>query len=134
MDTITHLPDILRNLSPKLNETFYVFCTVKENNTGKLYEKAIMHFKEDEGHTFIFEKSVADELKLAYKSLFRKITLEVYSDLHSVGLIAAISNLLAENGISVNPVSAYYHDHLFIPDLQADKAFMLIKSIGIKNL
>ncbi|SDB45889.1 ACT domain-containing protein [Desulfonatronum thiosulfatophilum] len=43
------------------------------------------------------------------------ITLEVRSLLTAVGFLALITARLARAGISVNPVSAFHHDHLFVP-------------------
>jgi hypothetical protein len=44
------------------------------------------------------------------------------SSLNAVGLIAAIAGRLAHAGISVNAVSAYFHDYLFVPTDKADEA------------
>jgi hypothetical protein len=62
------------------------------------------------------------------------ITLTVHSDLHAVGLTAAVADALAGKRISCNVVAAAHHDHLFVPvdegaaalaalrDLQATRA------------
>ncbi|HUI76634.1 MAG TPA: ACT domain-containing protein [Bryobacteraceae bacterium] len=47
----------------------------------------------------------------------------------AVGLLARITAQLAEHGISVNAVSAYYHDHLFIPEDRAEEAVGLLKEL-----
>ena len=48
----------------------------------------------------------------------RLITLEVHSALDAVGFLAAVTARLAAEGIGVNPVAGFHHDHLFVP---ADK-------------
>jgi hypothetical protein len=52
--------------------------------------------------------------------------LTVHSSLEAVGFLAAITARLAETGISVNVVSAFYHDHLFVPHDRADEALARI--------
>ena len=37
---------------------------------------------------------------------------------------------LADAGISVNPVSAYYHDHLFVPVEKAGQAMQLLATLA----
>jgi hypothetical protein len=56
------------------------------------------------------------------------ITLTVHSSLEAVGFLAA--GRLAEAGISVNAVSAYYHDHLFVAEHRADEALRLLQSMS----
>ena len=60
----------------------------------------------------------------------RLITLTVHSSLEAVGFLAAIAGRLAEAGISVNAVSAYYHDHLFVPEHRADEALRLLQNMS----
>lgn len=54
------------------------------------------------------------------------ITLNVHSALDAIGFLAAVASLLATAEISVNAVSAYYHDHLFVPLERADDAMRLL--------
>ncbi|GAB6059235.1 hypothetical protein JCM31598_23520 [Desulfonatronum parangueonense] len=49
------------------------------------------------------------------KGIKHCITLEVRSSLSAVGFLALITTRLARAGISVNPLSAFHHDHLFVP-------------------
>lgn len=67
---------------------------------------------------------------LAYPGTFRRVTLSVHSSLDAVGFMAAISTRLAANGIGVNPVAAYFHDHLFIPSARATEAMALLESFA----
>ena len=74
-----------------------------------------MLFREDEGITVITSLQQATELNLHYDFVCRKITLDVHSNLDAVGFLAAITTRLArELNIGVNPVSGFYHDHLFV--------------------
>jgi hypothetical protein len=47
-----------------------------------------------------------------------------------VGFLAAITASLAEAGISVNAVSAFYHDHLFVPVERAEDAKLLLQRLA----
>ena len=46
----------------------------------------------------------------------------MHSSLEAVGLLAEVARRLAAHGISVNVVSGYYHDHLFVPVDRAEEA------------
>lgn len=106
------LARLLQTMSPQLHERPYVFCTVE--SIGDL-EDVLGFFREEEGLSIILEQESADRRGLAYTDRWACITLTVHSALTAVGFIAALSARLAEAGLSVNPVAAYYHDHLFVP-------------------
>jgi hypothetical protein len=57
-------------------------------------------------------------------------SLMVHSSLDAVGFLAAITAKLAAGGISVNPVSAFYHDHLFVPVDKAEMAMNLLSEFS----
>jgi hypothetical protein len=46
----------------------------------------------------------------------KKVTLGVHSSLDAVGFMAAITTRLAKISIGVNPVSGFYHDHLYVSE------------------
>lgn len=83
---------------------------VKTLNIAPVYQ-----FRELEGMTLILTRQETERVSIDYKLVFKMITLRVYSSLEAVGFLATITNKLTENGISVNVVSAYYHDYLFVP-------------------
>jgi len=56
--------------------------------------------------------------------------LTVHSSLAAVGLLAAVTAALAARGISVNPVSAFHHDHLFVPVTQAEAALETLRALS----
>jgi len=108
-------------MQPQMQPGEYVFCTVTE---GAMPDgiKPLGTFREAEGMTLIIERHQADNRMLSYEDKYRMITLGVHSSLQAVGFLAAIASALAEEGIPCNAVSAFYHDHLFIPVDYADKA------------
>ncbi len=75
-----------------------------------------MTFEEAEGTTYILLKSEAETHGLAYEFPCRMITLSIHSSLAAVGFIARIAAELAKHDRGVNPVSGFFHDHLFVPD------------------
>jgi len=119
------LATLLKTMKPKQNMGDFVFCTVKSLATI-VFEDIILIFKEDEGYTIILEKGTADILKLKYSFVASWITLTVHSSLESVGLTAAFSKALSDEGISCNVVAAYHHDHLFVDKKDASKAMEIL--------
>lgn len=111
----TNLKSLLTGMQPVLHEQLYVFCTIDQDVYDKLPFEALCIFREKEGITVIATQQQATDNGLAFDSLWACITLTVHSSLTAVGFLAAITSRLARAGISVNVVSAYYHDHLFVP-------------------
>jgi hypothetical protein len=93
-----------------------------DSNRWLVKPEPVCVFREAEGCTLILRRGEAERLGLAFIYPCRMITLTVHSSLDAVGLLARVSALLAERGISVNAVSAYYHDHLFVPVERAEEA------------
>lgn len=114
-------------MRPKLSNRKYVFCNISKDNSSL---EPLLSFKEDEGTTLILEKENADNNSLHYSGIWAKITLTVHSDLKAVGFLAAIVPKLAEKGITVNIISAYYHDHLFVPYDKAEEAMRILENIS----
>ncbi len=119
---------MLKNLSPKLNEGEYVFCTVPEDSELTGIE-TLATFLEGEGRTLVMKKEIADHLNLEYHTVMSWISLNVYSSLEAVGLLARVSSLLAKNNICCNVISAYYHDHIFVPKNDGHKALSLLRKM-----
>lgn len=127
MSEIKNKRQILQLLNPELSETEFVFCTFSESGYGNLVHlKPIASCQEKEGLTLIIPKEKADEYHFHYESYYKKITLSVHSSLDSVGLTAVVSAKLTEAGISTNIISAYFHDHIFVPSAQADRALKVL--------
>lgn len=123
------LAKLLKSMKPRHNPGDYVFCTLKNVENFDLMN-AEMFFREDEGFTIIIKKEIADRLHLEYPVIMSWITLTVHSSLEAVGLTAAFSKALSENGISCNVVAAYYHDHIFINQKDTEKAIEVLTKLS----
>jgi hypothetical protein len=122
----TDLARLLAGMRPVLDATEWVFCVVPGGGPPDpaLAPAATVH--EREGWTAVVPRDRADAAGLPYDGTFRRITLTVHSSLAAVGLLAAVTGRLAAAGISVNAVSAFYHDHLFVPADRAAEALRLL--------
>ncbi|MBD2233047.1 ACT domain-containing protein [Phormidium tenue] len=127
----TNLTRLLSSMQPTLREGEYVFCTLPSLNGQDL--DPLGFFREEEGMTLILPRHQAEAAGLPYSAVFAMITLSVHSSLEAVGFLAAIATRLASHGISVNPVSAFYHDHLFVPVAQAETAIALLHELVAEN-
>ena len=124
-----NLDTLLKSMKPKHNVGEFVFCKT-ENLEQINLSQIIMSFKEAESFTIIAEKAVADKLDLDYSFIASWITLTVHSSLEAVGLTAAFSKALSENGISCNVVAAYYHDHIFVDKKDTEKAMAILNEFS----
>jgi hypothetical protein len=126
----TNINSLLKNMTPKLNEGEYVFCTISDMANIPLAD-IVGLFKEDEGITVILKKETADRLNLSHTYIAAWITLTIHSSLEAVGLTAAFSAALAKQLISCNVVAAYYHDHIFVAKGDAEKAMQVLKDLAL---
>lgn len=119
----TDLQRLLSGLAPVLVERPRAIRTQAMH--VPIPDDAGMYFREDEGVTVILE---VDET--AGEPLWAQITLRIHSSLEAVGMLAAIANALAARGIACNAVSAYYHDHLFVPWARRDDAIQALRELS----
>jgi uncharacterized protein len=122
------LSTLLANIQPVMRPETYVFCTVTMDRGIPGGVTPVQIFREQEGVALIVTLADAEAKGLRYQFPSRMITLNAFSALDAVGFLAAVTARLAAAGISVNPVSAYYHDHLFVPVDRADDAMRLLAS------
>lgn len=118
---------LLKSMRPEHNPGDYVFCKVEKLVNPDLNEIE-MFFKEKEAITLILKKEIAEKLNLEYSMTMSWITLSVHSSLEAVGLTAAFSKALSDNGISCNVVAAFYHDHIFIGKKDTEKAMQILNA------
>lgn len=126
----TNLEILLSSINPELSNMMYVFCTVSEKKFGSLELKPICVFRESEGVTLIIEQQQAETAQLEYSGRWSLITCKVNSSLAAVGFLAAMSKVLADDGIACNAVSAYYHDHLFVQSERVQDAMRIFSRLS----
>jgi uncharacterized protein len=123
------LAALLRGMKPKIQPGIFVFCTIA--NDAKLPAiTPLLTFREPEGTTLVIPRAEAERIGLDYQFPSRLITLTIHSSLEAIGFLAAITAHLAGAGIGVNAVSAFYHDHLFVPEPRADEALRLLQDLS----
>ena len=122
----TDLDYMIKNMQPILEDEELVFCSLSPARAEEYFILCQGYYVEREGITVIIGKHLADLNDLAYDLVFKRITLNVYSSLAAVGFIARITEVMAAQGFSVNVVSAYYHDHLYI---QSDLAQAALETL-----
>lgn len=125
----TNLDALIRSLSAVLVDGLYVFVTVP-NERAPLEIVPRMVFREAEGTTYILLQSEAEALGLAYEFPCRMITLNIHSSLEAVGFMARIATELAKHNMGVNPVSGFFHDHLFVPDGRQQDAMAVLEEMS----
>ena len=106
-----NLDTLLKTMQPQLTDGKWVFRTSKSGFDVATLESAILMFREAEGMTIISPASTTD----VGLPTWAMVTLSIHSDLEAVGFLAAITTALAAMDIPGNSVSAYYHDHIFVP-------------------
>ena len=130
MNGETDLTSLLRGMRPSLHDQPFVFCSLSQEIYNKLQFESLASFHEVEGITVIITAAQARQAGLKYETLWAWITLTVHSSLSAVGFLAAITHHLAQAGISVNPISAYYHDHLFVPWEKRQMALDILQEVS----
>ena len=131
MSGIVELDELLKSMSPELQDGDYVFCTIEDDNFDYHSLNPLASFKESEGLTLVIAVEAAVQAKLAFEGTFKQITLTVHSSLEAVGLTAAVATKLAAYGISANVIAAYYHDHIFVQTEKAQQALLALKEFSI---
>ena len=117
---LTDLRTLLAALDPELDPVPKRFLHASHEKARERMADALMMFREAEGTTLIVD---VDEDNLGNeRMLWAQITLRVQSSLTAVGMMAAVSAALAKRGIPCNPVSAFLHDHIFVPWERRDDA------------
>nr|WP_314085127.1 ACT domain-containing protein [uncultured Shinella sp.] len=129
MSGVTNLDELLKTMEPALAEGCFVYACVAEDELVRhLSRKPIGIFREAEGVTLILPIAAAEGLSAS--SPMRMITLTVHSSLEAVGLTGAFAAALTREGISANVVAGYHHDHIFVPERDAERALEALRALS----
>ena len=121
------LQTLLKQMQPVLDDEQMVFCSLPIAEAEKYLTSCQGYYQEQEGITLILKKSLADSERISYDLVFNRITLNVHSSLGAVGFLSRITEILAAQGISVNVVSGYFHDHLYVSVEEAENTVMILE-------
>lgn len=122
----TDLDILLSTMQPVLHPGIFVFVTMPLSAALPEGLEPLMTFREKKGRTCIVDEEGARNKGLEGTFRCRMITLNVHSSLDAVGFLAVITTRLAAAGMGANPVSGFYHDHLFVPADRAEEALRVL--------
>lgn len=118
---------LLGGIDARLQPGTYVFCAL----TGERPPDRALRllFEEPEGTTVVVAEEEA--VRRGWPASFpcEWIVLGARSDLGAVGFLAAVAAELAGAGIALNAVSAYHHDHLFVPAGRGAEAVAVLAAL-----
>ena len=129
----TNLDRLLANMEPVLAAPVFDFLSWPADTAVPAHLEPLMVFREAEGLTLIVELEKVQTAGLQSSFPCRMITLNIHSSLAAIGFLAAILPRLAAAGMGVNPVSGFYHDHLFVPADRATDAMDVLRLIAREN-
>ena len=130
------LGTLLATLHTTLHPSTFVFSTFPPSSPppAPLKDLAQLVFNEAEGTTLITTLQDAEKYGVeGYSFPSRMITCEVHSSLEAVGFMAVIAMRLAQKGMAVNPVSGFFHDHLFVPLGREGQALECLEELAEEN-
>lgn len=129
MSGVSDLAVLIETMEPVLVEGRFVYASVPAGELADYLGRAPLGmFREQEGVTLILPAEAAADL--AVSPPMRMITLTVHSSLAAVGLTAAFATALTAEGISANVVAGYHHDHIFVPERQAEQALAALRALS----
>ena len=122
----TDIQLLIEHMHPHLSDEVYVVVSVQEDVSSI---PSFAQIREKEGITLILTSKEADKRDISYEQKWALISLDVYSSLQAVGFTAIISKALSDNGISVNVIAGFYHDHLLVPYSRKQEAYLILKNL-----
>lgn len=127
----TDLKKLIGSMNATLHDDTFVFLTIPPGQPVPHDLEKQMIFHEAEGTTVIAKEKSVHSLPYTFRS--RMVTLNIHSSLDAVGFLAVVaSRLAADLKIGVNPVSGYFHDHLFVPVGREKEVLAVLQKMAVE--
>lgn len=130
----TDLSALLSTLAVKRRDGVWRFETIASDEASwaelvslRNVRDIAMLFQEEEGLSVITRAHA----QTPQSNRWVWLELSVYSDLQAVGFLAKIAASLTDAGVPCNAVAAYHHDHIFVPEAQAERAIAAIEALRV---
>jgi hypothetical protein len=117
-------------MQPVLLPETYAYVTVPGGRSIPANLTPLATFKEPEGWSLLLTEREAIASALPHAFWCRGISLQIQPSLFAVGLLAVIADRLAKAGISINIVSAYHRDYIFVPSIRAEEALGILRRLA----
>src|SRR5262249_58374850 len=117
-------------MQPLLLPETYAFVTVPGGRSIPTNLHPIATFQEPEGWSLLLTEREAGQSGLPQSFWCRGISLGIQPSLYAVGLLSAISERLARAGISINIISAYHRDYIFVPIARAEESLGALRKMA----
>jgi hypothetical protein len=117
-------------MQPALMPETYAYVTIPAGGAIPANLNPLSTFKEPEGWSLLLTEREAIASKLTHAFWCRGISLQIQPSLFAVGLLAAISDRLARAGISINIISAYHRDYIFVPTIRAEETLSILRKMA----
>lgn len=127
------LKTLLRTMQPALLDGAWAFVTLPNGKAMPPGLSPLMTYREPEGVTLLLNEKDLAASGLRHAFFCRGISLNINSSLYAVGFLAAVSEVLAKAAMSINIVSAFHRDYIFVPTGRADEAVELLKKLAAKR-
>lgn len=123
------LDALLAAIQPELDSEEWAFACVDATFPVAL-AKPLLVFHEREGATIVAPAAELARFNVSYEGTWRRIVINAYSALDAVGFLAEMTRALTAENIPANVVSAYHHDHLFVPSDRAQDALTALAALA----
>ena len=108
----------------------FSICKLKEMPDANLSENFTFLSKTDEEISLVCASHLAPQNALDIEEGFKALRIEGVLDFSMVGVIAKISNILADGNISVFVISTYNTDYIFLKAKDYEKSAALLENNG----